>query len=91
MYSAIENDLKTLLPNVKLMVNYQGNDDYFDALKKGNMNEPFEKMTAMTANNPSSWRCVSLKNRQKNQQLDDSQVNGMIHGDFTDNGGIEQC
>ncbi len=92
MYSAIESDLEAMLPNVKLMVDYQGNEDYFDAIRKGAMNEPFEKMTATTANNPSSWRQVSLKKKPADQNKPtNNQPKGMIHGDFTNKGGDQKC
>jgi uncharacterized protein len=92
LYSVIENDIKTMLPNVKLVSEYKGPEDYFDAIKKGKTNEPFEKMCWITAKNPSTWRGVMLNNKQMNQtNPTDKQLKGMIHGDFTNCHGEKKC
>lgn len=88
LYSAIENDIKAIFPNVKLVSDYRGPEDYFDAIKKGKANEPFEKMSWAAAKNPSTWRYVVLKNRQMNQNKPtDKHPNGLEHGDFNNNFG----
>jgi uncharacterized protein len=92
LYSVIENEIKTMFPNVKLISEYQGPEDYFDAIKKGKINEPFEKMCWATAKNPSTWRhCVLKNNPMKQNTPTNKQPKGMIHGDFTNCHGEKKC
>ena len=69
LYKAIEFDIKKLLPNVKLVTNWTGPHDYFEALHQGKNMEAFEKMSFTTTKNPSSWKFVQLKdnNHQQNK------------------------
>ena len=67
LYSVIENDIKTMFPNVRLMSQYNGQEDYFDAIKKGQKNEPFQRMCWATAKRPSVWKSVELRDKPTNQ------------------------
>jgi uncharacterized protein len=67
LYAAIENDIKTLLPNIQLITEYKDTIDYFDALKKGIHFESLEKMSWITTVNPSSWKNVKPRNFQSYQ------------------------
>lgn len=56
LYSAIEFDLKNLLPNLILMSEYKDNVDYFDVMHQGSVHDAFEKMSWITNKRPSSWQ-----------------------------------
>jgi uncharacterized protein len=75
LYTAIETDIKTMLPNVRLMSQYKGPEDYFDAIKKGIKNEPFQKMCWVTAKKPSVWKSVELRDKPANKnKITDNQL-----------------
>jgi uncharacterized protein len=94
LYTAIEGDIRAMLPNIKLVTDYKSPEDYFDALRHGRRINAFEKMLFATTNNPSSWKCVQTR---ASQQLRDSQTQqnrtvqnrehgDVPHGDYTDHG-----
>ncbi len=91
LYSAIENDLKTMLPNVKLVSQYKGSEDYFDAIKKGTKHEPFLKMSWVSAKRPSTWKSVELKDNQLNNKAIDNQPNGNRHQNYANPRGEENA
>jgi len=65
LYTAIEFDLKSLLPNIKLVSAWNSPEDYFDALRRGKRFDAVERLSFVTAKKPSTWRTVQLKeNRQ---------------------------
>jgi hypothetical protein len=67
LYSAIENDIKAVFPNVTLITAFKGEEDYFDSIRKGIYHEPFDKMSWITALNPSTWRNVTARPLQTYQ------------------------
>jgi uncharacterized protein len=95
LYKTIESDVKALLPNVKLVPSWNSEEDYFEALRKGKRVDAFERMSFATANNPSSWKSVQLKDDQTRQNKT-LQPQGSVtrnqdhkdsaHGDYTDHG-----
>jgi uncharacterized protein len=92
LYSAIENDIKTMLPNAKLMSQYKEQEDYFDAIKKGTKNEPFQKMCWATAKRPSTWKSVELKDKPMNQNKPiDNQTKRNNQQNFTNSKGEQNA
>jgi len=87
LYSIIETEIKQMMPNIKLITEYNNKEDYFDVMHKGILNDPFEKMNWHKVYNPSSWRDVCYKPTQ--QQKDVPQNNQ--HGDFTNHGDGVKC
>jgi uncharacterized protein len=56
LYSLIELDLKSLLPNVFTVPDFKRDGDYLDNMQKGHKLDAFCKMSWHTAIGPSSWK-----------------------------------
>jgi uncharacterized protein len=62
VYSAIENDIKDLFPNIELMSDYRDPIDYYDNIRNGIYHDALVKMSRYTSTNPSVWKLVNMRN-----------------------------
>ncbi len=61
LYEQIERDIKEVMPNIFLITDWHGTQDYFDAFKKNEVFDAFERLSFVSAVNPSTWKNVQLR------------------------------
>lgn len=86
LYSVIEKDIKGIFPNIRLVTDNAGVDN-FELLQRGNHINPFDSMLWDKSKYPSAWKSVTRRTDVvQDRQNADCRHGNVDHGDYTDHG-----